>query len=145
VGRDLRTELSDGMYHAYSRGTGPMAIYRDADDFAMFEGMLSSIGRMFGWELYAYCLMPTHYHVLLEVKVEQLSLGMHRLNGRYARYFNRRHRRTGALFQGRFKTRAVKNEEHLERLSLYIPENPLRAGLCEKREDWPFTFTAYEL
>jgi putative transposase len=70
---------------------------------------------------------------------------MHRLNGRYARYFNKRHQRTGALFQGRFKTRLVKSEEHLERLSRYVPDNPLRAGLCDERADWPYTWTAYEL
>ena len=144
MARALRTELPDGYFHAYSRGTGPMVIYRDADDFTTFERMLGSVARRFSWTLYAYCLMPTHYHLIVEARVERLSRGMQRLNGLYARYFNARHDRSGALFQGRFHVRVVDSDEYLERLSNYVPDNPLRAGLCEARGDWNWAWSSFE-
>jgi REP element-mobilizing transposase RayT len=89
-------------FHAYSRGTGPMVIYRNAGDFQTFSRMLAWTVRKFEWELYAYCLMPTQYHLLLQTPLERLSAGMHRLNGGYAQTFNRRHGRVGHLFGSRF-------------------------------------------
>ncbi len=144
MGRVLRTELPDGYFHAYARGTGPMVIYRDDEDFKTFERMLRSVARRFCWTLYAYCLMPTHYHLIVEARVDKLSRGMHRLNGMYAKYFNKRHGRTGALFQGRFSTRVVESDEHLERLGYYVPDNPRRAGLCKKRGEWAWAWSAYD-
>jgi REP element-mobilizing transposase RayT len=145
MSRDLRTLLPDGIYHAYSRGTGPMVIYRDDEDYAAFTRMLRKAERLFSWKLIAYCLMPTHYHVVLEVKVDDLSNGMQRLNSSYAHYFNRRHGRTGALFQGRFRTRLVDTDEYLDELCAYVPFNPVRAGHCERPQDWPWRWSLYAL
>ena len=144
VGRTPRTELPDGYFHAFSRGTGPMEIYRDADDFRTFERMLKAVARRFAWTVYAYCLMPTHYHLIVEARMERLSRGMHRLNGRYAKYFNKRHERKGALFQGRYHLRVVDSDEHLQRLGDYVPDNPVRAGLCNERAEWPFSWSAFD-
>jgi putative transposase len=121
-----------------------MVIYRDADDFKTFERMLRSVARRFAWTMYAYCLMPTHYHVIVEARVDRLSRGMQRLNGLYARYFNARHGRTGALFQGRFHARVVDSDEYLARLSDYVPDNPLRAGLCSTRAEWVWAWSSFD-
>ena len=120
-------------------------IFRDDDDFRLFRRMLLTVARKFGWRLIAYCLMPTHYHVVLETSVPNLSQGMHRLNGRYARAFNERHERSGALFQGRFHTRVIDSDEYLERLGAYVPDNPVRAGLCETRDEWPWSWCSWEV
>ena len=143
MGRARRTELPDGIYHAYSRGTGPIAVFRDEQDYDTFMRMLRSTERRFQWQVVAFCLMPTHYHVVLEVTVRELSRGMHRLNSSYAHCFNRRHGRTGALFQGRFHTRLVDRDDYLERLCVYVLFNPVRAGHCEAPEKWPWAWSRY--
>ena len=145
MSRVLRTELPDGYFHAYSRGAGPISIFRDEYDYRLFRRMMIVVARRFTWRVLAYCLMPTHYHVVLEVSVTNLSRGMHRLNGLYASAFNERHERTGALFQSRFHARVIESDEHLERLAAYVPDNPVRAGYCEKREDWPWSWCSWEV
>jgi REP-associated tyrosine transposase len=137
--------LEDGLFHAYSRGTGPMVIYRDPDDYERFASMLRATARRFEWRLLAFCLMPTHYHLVLEARREALSRGMHRLNGFYAHQFNRRHSRVGHLFQERFATRVVEDDGYLERLCLYVITNPVRAGHCDTPADWPWTWSAFGL
>jgi REP element-mobilizing transposase RayT len=118
-----------------------MVIFRDEHDYEVFANMLRRVARRCSWELITFCLMPTHYHVLLEASRANLSLGMHHLNGSYAKYFNKRHRRSGALFQGRFHTRVVESERYLERVDAYIGGNPVRAGLCETPDEWPFSWS----
>jgi REP-associated tyrosine transposase len=107
--------------------------------------MLLLVSHRFTWRVLAYCLMPTHYHVVLEASTANLSRGMHRLNGLYASAFNERHERTGALFQGRFHVRVIETDDHLERLGLYVPDNPVRAGYCDKGEDWPWSWCSWEI
>jgi REP element-mobilizing transposase RayT len=145
MARPRRTDLPDGYFHAYSRGAGPIVIYRDDDDYRLFRRMVILIAHKFAWRVLAYCLMPTHYHIVLEASVTNLSRGMHRLNGRYARAFNERHERSGALFQGRFHVRVIQSEEHLQRLGDYVPDNPVRSGYCEKREDWRWSWSSWEI
>ncbi len=102
-------------FHAYSRGTGPMVIDRNAGDFQTFSRMLAWTVRKFECELYAYCLMPTHYHLLLQTPLERLSAGMHCLNGGYAQTFNRRHGRVGHLLRSRFHARVIEGDDYFER------------------------------
>lgn len=144
MGRLPRNVLSDGVFHAYARGTGPIVIYEDAADYDIFASMLRSSVRRFEWRLLAYCLMPTHYHLVLDARLDGLSRGMHRLNGSYAQYFNRRHRRNGHLFGDRFGARLVEDETYLDRLLLYVVANPVRAGHCETPTDWPWSWSTFE-
>ena len=143
MARIPRGAQDDGFFHAYGRGTGPMVIYRDRADYATFATMLRSAGRRFEWRLLAYCLMPTHYHLVLEAHLEQLSRGMHRLNGSYAQQFNRKYNRVGHLFQSRFASRVVEDEGYLERLCVYVIGNPVRAGHCESPDEWPWTWSRF--
>ena len=83
--------------------------------------------------------MTTHYHLLLESTRETLSRGMHRLNGLYAQRFNARHGRRGHVFEGRFQAYVAESEEHFLAALHYIRENPVRAGLCELPEEWPWS------
>ena len=82
--------------------------------------------------------MTTHYHLLLETTQGGLSQGMHFLNGAYARHFNARHNRRGHVFEGRFNAFLVEGDRYLERASRYILENPVRAGICDTAEEWPW-------
>ncbi len=80
--------------------------------------------------------MSTHYHLVLEASRELLSDGMRRLNGVYAMRFNRRHGRKGHLFEQRFSAYVLLDECHLEAAQRYVLENPVRAGLCARTQDW---------
>ena len=86
--------------------------------------------------------MPNHYHLIVEIDREQLSGGMHRLNGLYAQRFNRRHDRVGHVFQNRFAAYVIESDEHLLAAILYLGENPVRARLCEQAADWPWSAAA---
>jgi REP element-mobilizing transposase RayT len=83
--------------------------------------------------------MTTHYHLLLETRSEALSRGMQRLNGLYAQRFNSRHGRRGHVFEQRFQSYAVQDEDHFLAASEYILQNPVKAGLCESATDWPWS------
>jgi hypothetical protein len=88
------------------------------------------------WRLYAYCLMKTHYHLLLETPKADLADGMRRLNSLYAMSFNRRHQRVGHLFQGRYHSVVIQTESHLLEVLRYIALNPVRAGKCARPVEW---------
>ena len=92
-----------------------------------------------GWRLIAHCLMPNHFHLLIETPRPTLSVGMHRLNSGYAHYFNERHEWTGHLFERRFDSRLVETDEHMQEALSYIALNPVKAGLCDHPWEWPWS------
>lgn len=139
MARRPRRELTDGFYHATARGTGRIAIVHDDIDCNAFTTLLRIVTRRWSWEICAFCLMPNHYHVVLQTTVPCLSKGMHALNGRHARRFNSRHLRTGHLFQERFDVRLIDSEAHLEDACNYVLANPVRAGLVDDVESWPWS------
>ena len=83
--------------------------------------------------------MTNHYHLVVETELEHLSAGMQRLNGVYAQAFNRRNKRWGHLFGERFASWVVEDENHLARTIEYVLHNPVRAGLVDRPEDWPWS------
>ena len=138
--REARSVLPDGVFHVTSRGVARTLIFRDELDYAEFAAQLSRVEETCGWAVHAYCLMPNHYHLIVEATQADLSRGMHRLNGHYARRFNERYDRTGHLFQNRYSSYVIDDERHFERALAYVQDNPVRAGLCEQLEDWPWTY-----
>jgi REP element-mobilizing transposase RayT len=136
--RIARNLLPDGFFHVTGRGVARDRIFRDELDYHDFTHQLFRVGRMFGWTIYTYCLLPNHYHVILEASRADLSKGMQRLNGRYAQRFNERYDREGHVFQNRFSSYVIESEEHFERALAYVRANPVEAGLCDNVEDWPW-------
>jgi putative transposase len=137
--RLLRTTLPDGHFHAYSRAVYGARLFHDDDDHRLFLRMLIRTTRRFTWELHAVCLMGTHYHLVLRSTVARLAAGMQWLNGVYAQRFNRRHERYGHLFAGRYGSRIIEGEEYLHRACEYVLLNPVRAGLCARAAEWPWS------
>jgi len=129
------------FFHVTARAVGREVLFRDDEDRSDFIAHLSRNTRALLWACHAYCLMTTHYHLVLETSRESLSQGMHRLNGLYAQRFNARHARRGHLFENRFQAYVIDTEDHLAAAIEYVLNNPVRAGLCESSDEWPWSGT----
>lgn len=136
MSRPLRIQFPGALYHITSRGDGREIIYLDDRDRTVFLGVLKHVCARFNWVCHGYCLMPNHYHLLVETPDANLALGMRQLNGMYTQRFNRRHGRVGHVFQGRYHAVVVQKESHLLEVARYIVLNPVRAGLARSARSW---------
>lgn len=142
--RKPRIEIA-GYYHIVNRGVGQRIVFEDAEDYEYFEELLCFYAKSYRITLHNYCLMPNHYHLLIEVHQENLSRFMRQLNANYAIYFNKKQRRSGHLWQGRFKSWYVTDEAYLFTLMLYIEQNPLKAKMMKTLEDYAYSSYHYFL
>lgn len=136
MARQARGNLPEGTYHITTRSAGPIAMFVDGTDRMDFLDRLAKAAAKFGWSCRAFCLMTTHYHLLLDVPANTLQAGMQRLNGGYAQEFNRQHRRSGHLHGDRYNAEPVETERHLLAAFRYVVRNPVVAGLCASPADW---------
>ncbi len=139
MARSLRLEYPGALYHLTSRGNAREVIFHDDADRRSFLDTLRDVVARYRWVCHAYCLMENHYHLVIETPEGSLSRGMQLLNGVYTQWFNRRHERTGHLFQGRFKAILVERESYLLELARYVVLNPVRAGMVQTPHDWPWS------
>lgn len=128
MARPKRIDLPFSLYHVFSRtNTGDLA-FNDARDEQKFLSYVNKYSDIFSYKVHAWCLMPTHFHLLLEsTNRAALSEFMRRLLTAYTVFFNRRHKRHGHLFQGRFKSYIVEKANYLLALSRYIHLNPVHS------------------
>lgn len=130
MARALRIERPGGRYHGTARGNERKDIFRDETDHVHFLELLGELGERYGVRVHAYVLMDNHYHLMLETPEANLSRAMHWLNAGYSVWFNRRHRRSGHLFQGRFGAFLVEDDAGWQEVARYVHLNPVRvAGL----------------
>lgn len=139
MARPLRLELAGGLYHVTSRGNARNEIYLDDEDRLNWLQLFNDVCARFNWICHAYCLMSNHYHVVVETIEGNLSKGMRQLNGVYTQQFNRRHRRVGHVFQGRYKAILVEKDCYLLELSRYVVLNPVRARMVSDVADWAWS------
>ena len=139
MARPLRIEYPGALYHLTARGNRQEAIYTDDKDRDNFLEILSKTVHRYNLICHAYCLMGNHYHLLVETPEANLSSSMRQLNGLYTQYLNRRHHKTGHVFQGRFKSILVEKDAHLLSLCRYIVLNPVRAKMVEHPEKWKWS------
>lgn len=139
MARPLRIEYAGAVYHVTARGNARKKVFLDDTDRAEFLATLGWVVERFGWICYAYCLMDNHYHLLIETPQPNLSRGMRQLNGVFTQRFNRRHRRVGHLFQGRFKAILVERDSYLLALARYIVLNPVHAKRVAAAEKYPWS------
>jgi len=139
MARPLRIEYPGAWYHVTCRGNEKRNIFRDDADRAKWLETLSGNLKLYRIELHSYVVMQTHFHLLLMTPEGNLRKFMQRFNTTYTVYFNRRHRRSGHLFQGRYKAILIEKDEYFVELSRYIHLNPVRIkkysqlGIEEKR------------
>lgn len=136
MARPLRIEFAGALYHVMSRGNERRRIVQDDTDRTRRLDWLRRTVETYGWRLHAFALMNNHDHLYVETPEPNLSAGMQHLNGSYTSYYNKRHRRNGHLFQGRYKAQLIENEGYYWELSRYIHLNPVRAKLVDRPEQW---------
>jgi len=128
MARALRIEYPFATYHITCRGNDRRAIFKDDSDREALLGKLATSLSIYGVRVHAYVLMSNHFHLVLQTPDGNLSAFMRHFNISYTGYFNRRHKRVGHLYQGRFKGILVETDRHLLQLSRYVHLNPVRVG-----------------
>jgi putative transposase len=134
--RDTRA----GIFHVFTHCVwAAPALFRDDLNRAVFLRELARVTRTFEWTCIGFCLMGTHYHLMLEVPDMALPVGMQSLNFRYSVDFNQRHGMRGHVQFARYGAVRIANESHLQTVYKYVSRNPVEAGLCRTCEDWPWS------
>ena len=128
-----------GYYHIVNRGVEQRIIYEEDEDFETFLVMLCTACKLYNVQLHGYVLMSNHYHLLIETTQENLSKFMKHINASYAIYFNKKYKRSGHLWQGRFKSWYVTDEAYLYTLISYIHNNPVKANIVIKTEEYRYS------
>ena len=139
MARPLRLEFAGAVYHLTSRGNARHKVFFTDSDRQLFLDTVAHVVSRYRWICHAYCLMANHYHLLVETPKGNLSIGMRQLNGLYTQSFNRRHKRVGHLFQGRYKAILVEKESYLLELCRYIVLNPVRVRGGAKPGSWKWS------
>ena len=142
MARRPRIEIA-GYYHIVNRGVEQRVVFEEPDDYEYFEELMCLYAKNFGITIHNYCLMSNHYHLLIEITRPSLSKFMRQLNMNYAIYFNKKHKRSGHLWQGRFKSWYVTDEVYLYTLMCYIEQNPLKAGMVKDIAYYPYSSYHY--
>jgi REP-associated tyrosine transposase len=137
--RPPRQNYAGGFFHVGTRGNNRGAVLADDRMMITFMRMFARIAVRYRWLVYAWCLMTTHYHVVVHTPGAGLSEGMRDLNGGYARWSNTYRGRADHAFGKRFGSVLIETDAHLREACRYVVLNPVRAGICKSPEDWPWS------
>lgn len=118
-----------GFYHVINRGVARSNVYLSDEDYLKFLDIVQDASDKYRFGIYLFCLMNNHYHLLLKTNDENLSVTMQKINSRYSIYFNKKYKRVGPLWQGRFKSWFIYDEGYLQTLIRYIEYNPIKANI----------------
>ena len=135
--RIARQTADEGVYHILNRGNGRQPVFHKDGDYLTFMQLLGQMCDQYAIELYAYCLMPNHFPLLVKVgKGEDLSRGMQWFMTTHVRRYHRHYHSSGHLWQGRYKSFGIREDDHLLTVARYVEGNPVRAGLVNTASDW---------
>jgi putative transposase len=136
VPRPLRLQAPGAYYHITSRGVDGRSLFVDSLDREVFLSVLATVVKDYALECHSYCLLSTHFHLILGTPHANLSAAMQRLNSGFAQSYNRRYARTGHLFERRYHSVHLQTEGHLLEAVRYVALNPVRAGICARADQW---------
>lgn len=139
MARRPRLQFPGAVYHVMARGNRKHTIFHDTLDYARFVRVVAKAVRLYEVRIFAYCLMPNHYHLVLDTPRGNLSEAMQYINGLFARISNGRYGLTGHLFGERFRSLLIEREGYLKRAVRYVVRNPVRAGIVSKTAEWPWS------
>ncbi len=137
--RKARQKSESGIYHIIMRGINRRVIFNEDEDCHRFLQTLKYYKETSGYELYAYCIMSNHIHLLLKVGPEPLEQIMRRICGKFVYWYNHKYDRAGYLFQDRFKSEPVEEDAYFLTALRYIHQNPLKAGIVQTLRDYPWS------
>jgi putative transposase len=134
--RKPRADLPDSIHHIAALAGGDQQLFREVADRECFMEQLRDVVARCAWRCDAYCLMDTHFHLIVYTREPTLSAGMRRLCGAYAQSFNSKYGRRGHLFANRFASKHIIDDAHLLEAHRYVALNPVRARMCEDPAQW---------
>ncbi len=137
--RQARKKSESKIYHVMLRGINQQQIFEDTEDCEKFLDVLKDCKEICQFDIYAYCLMGNHIHLLIKEGTETLEQVFKRICGRFVYWYNIKYRRVGHLFQDRFKSEPVDTNEYLLTVVRYIHQNPIKAGLCRRVSDYVYS------
>lgn len=137
--RQARQMSSTGIYHLIVRGINREVIFQDDNDRQRYIATLARIAADSNATVLGYCLMDNHVHILIKEGLTSISKLMHRLGASYAHYYNTRYERVGHVFQNRFKSESIENDNYLLSVIRYIHQNPVKAGIVTKSEQYQWS------
>jgi putative transposase len=139
MARPLRLQFEGALYHVTGRGNEKKKTFFTQTEYEKFRKYLQEAKVKFNALFHAYVLMSNHYHLIIETPDANLNKIMHYLNGSYTTYLNTKRKRSGHLFQGRYKAILLERDSHLLELTRYLHLNPVRAGLAPKPDQYPYS------
>lgn len=139
MARQARKKSESGIYHIMLRGINRQQIFEDEEDRQRFLETLQNYKAQCGYKVFAYCLMDNHIHILLQEGNEDLALVLKRIAGSFVYWYNWKYCRCGHLFQDRFKSEPVEDDEYFLTVLRYIHQNPVKAKMCEKAQAYAYS------
>lgn len=127
--RRAREKSNTGIYHVMIRGINKQIIFKDNEDYEKLIQTIKEYKEVCGYEIYAYCLMSNHIHLLIKEGKEELGIVFRRIGARYVYWYNNKYVRIGHLFQDRYKSEAVEDDKYFMTVLRYIHQNPVKAGI----------------
>jgi len=139
MGRKPRIEFDGAVYHVIQRGNNKEYIFKKAEHKKYFLSKLSEIKNLLDFEIYGFVLMDNHYHFIIKCHESSISNIMHRINSNFGKYYNISYRRSGHVFQDRYKGLLVKDDKYLLSLLRYVHQNPVKANMCKNVCDYKWS------
>ena len=137
--RNARKISRTDTYHVIMRAVNKQQIFYDREDFLTFRRLLAHYKPICGYQLFAYCIMSNHVHLLLRTGTEPLDRVIKHIGTAFVYWYNTKYKRVGHLFQDRYRSEAVETEAYFMIVLRYILRNPIKAGLCKLPEDYPYS------
>ena len=137
--RGARFVFTDAFYHVFNRGINKQPIFTSEPDYQFFLRKLDDLKNKYDHSLYAFCLMPNHFHISIQTRKVPISKIMASLGTSYSMYFNRKYEHFGPVFQNRFKSILIENDSYFLKLSQYIYLNPVKANLAKNPLDYKYS------
>lgn len=140
MARKGRLLADEGVYHITSRGHNRYKLFHAPGDYKSYKDIIRRYKEKFAFDLFHYCLMPNHLHLLLQIKIgKELPHLLQCINQAYSKHYKREYKLIGNLFQGRYKDTYVDNDSYLLECGRYIERNPYRAGMVQDPADYQWS------
>jgi REP element-mobilizing transposase RayT len=137
--RKARTKSSTGIYHVMLRGVNRQEIFFDEEDYLFFIRLLAHYKDLCDYQIFAYCIMGNHVHLLIRTGSVPLSTILKRIGSKFVYWYNMKYERTGHLFQDRFKSEPVESQRYFLTALRYILQNPVKAGMCRLPQHYKYS------